>query len=691
MTPLETQVWTIFALPVIAFLIIALGLRPVAAGAKVAAGLSLLAIVGAFALSLGVFGAIVAAPGHVVPAANVPWLHIGEMEITIGLTLDSLTALMLVVVTSVSMLVQIYSFGYMEGDRGFARYYAYLSLFTAAMLGLVISNNLVMMYAFWELVGLASFLLIGFWYQKPSAAAAAKKAFITTRFGDVGFLFAILIAGGVAGTFLFSELFELDTIHRLEAVGFLGVSALTWVTLGAFAGAMGKSAQFPLHVWLPDAMEGPTPVSALIHAATMVAAGVYLVARLFPMFHHSPEAMTTVAVIGGFTAIFAASMGLVANDIKRVMAYSTVSQLGYMMLGLGVGAFPAAIFHLFNHAFFKALLFLGSGSVNHTSGTFDMRYMGGLRGPMKITYWCLMIASLSLAGIPPFSGFWSKDEILADALEASPVLFLIGTLAAFMTAFYVFRAMFMTFHGSYRGGLEAEIAETGIVPVPNYAPDDAHGHDGHDSHSPAAAAHDAHAAAGAGHDSKAHLHDSPMVMLLPMMILAVPSVISWLINAPFGLALPAHWLSGFLFNETYQHALGEHHATAFNPLVAGSSVLVALLGVTLAYTLYGQGQLSPGRNNALVRAGHRILETKWGFDIFYERVIVGSLLYALVCSFLAAFDRYVVDGVVNGVGEGARGLGSGLRLLETGQLQSYGLAIFAGVVVIMAVFLSRGA
>ncbi|MDO9580997.1 MAG: NADH-quinone oxidoreductase subunit L, partial [Bacteroidales bacterium] len=327
-------------------------------------------------------------------------------------------------------------------------YYAAMSLFTASMLGLVLADNLLFVYVFWEMVGLCSYLLIGFWFHKKSAANAAKKAFIVTRLGDFGFLAAILLLYFNTGTF------DIVQLHSLAIAGTLGGTVLTWAAIGIFAGAAGKSAQFPLHVWLPDAMEGPTPVSALIHAATMVAAGVFLVARTFPLFAHSMEAMTTVAVVGGFTAIFAATMGLVMTDIKRVLAYSTISQLGYMMLGLGTGGVVIGIFHLFNHAFFKALLFLGAGSVNHATGTFDMRQMGGLRRFMPWTYATFLIASISIAGIWPLSGFWSKDEILASSLQAQPILFYLAMITVFMTAFYMFRVVFMTFGGEYRGGGE---------------------------------------------------------------------------------------------------------------------------------------------------------------------------------------------------------------------------------------------
>ena len=381
----EALVWAIFLLPLGSFVLIALVIRPFLNRWPLLAALSTIA-----ALTASTVLAIITLRSVIVHHGAVflswDWLSYGGATIQMGLLVDPLTAVMLVVVTSVSLLIQIYSVGYMEGDPGFARYFAYMSLFTASMLGLTLSSNIVQLYAFWELVGVSSYLLIGFWHDRPSAAAAAKKAFIVTRIGDVGFLIAILYLFFKADDFAAAGLnaFHIPDIWQAAqpvaaGAAVLGGAALTWMALGIFAGAVGKSGQFPLHAWLPDAMEGPTPVSALIHAATMVAAGVFLVARFFPVFQQSDSAMAVVALIGAFTALMAATMGLVMNDIKRVMAYSTVSQLGYMMAALGLGAYAPAIFHLVTHAVFKALLFLGAGSVNHASGTFDMTYMGGLR------------------------------------------------------------------------------------------------------------------------------------------------------------------------------------------------------------------------------------------------------------------------------------------------------------------------
>ncbi len=501
----ESVLWAIFLLPLFSLLFISLILRPFFNNHPRLSGYTIIACLAA-ALGLSIW--VLTSSDQFPIQSTVEWAVVGNFKISLGFVADNLTAIMLIVVSGVSLLVQIYSQGYMKGDPGYHRYFAFMSLFTMSMLGLVMASNLLLVYVFWEGVGLGSYLLIGFWFHRPSAAAAAKKAFIVTRFGDFGFLIGILILYFTYGTFNIAEL------NQMAMVGALGGTAFTLAMLGVFSGAVGKSAQFPLHTWLPDAMEGPTPVSSLIHAATMVAAGVYLVARTLPMFSSSVTAITTVAFIGGFTAIFAASMGLVMNDIKRVLAYSTISQLGYMMLGLGIigtgishgglgvragpAAFEAAIllgvsvgiFHLFNHAFFKCLLFLGAGSVNHATGTFDMRLMGGLRKYMPWTYATFLIGSLSLAGIWPLAGFWSKDEIVHYAWEHQPALFWLAIITVFMTAFYMFRAVFLTFGGEYRGG-EA-------------------GHGGHSSQS-------SHGA----HESHGKPHESPLVMLFPMVILAI--------------------------------------------------------------------------------------------------------------------------------------------------------------------------
>ena len=647
----ELAVWLILLAPLASFVICALVIRPFLNRAPILAALvTILAVGAALALSLWAFVDVVGEHGA-LDFPNHSWLVIGEFELTIGVLVDPLTAIMLVAVSGVSLLVQIYSVGYMRGDPGFARYFAYMSLFTAAMLGLVLASNLILLFVFWELVGLGSYLLIGFWYERPAAAAAAKKAFLMTRLGDFGFLLAIMYLFFNADAFTAQGLnpFVIEDIYQAVGGGWIAAGVAGWIAVGLFAGAAGKSAQFPLHSWLPDAMEGPTPVSALIHAATMVAAGVFLVARFLPLFELSQEAMTLVAIVGGVTAIFAASMGLVATDIKRVLAYSTVSQLGYMMLALGVGAYGPALFHLFTHAFFKALLFLGSGSVNHATGTFDMRYMGGLRKVMPWTYGTFLIGSLSLAGIFPLAGFWSKDEILAHALKGDAIsqfVFALALIAAFMTAFYIFRALFMTFEGEYRGGADAD-------------PDaEAHG--------------------------ETHLAESPALMVLPLLPLAVASVaIGFLINPPFDLGvIPAHWLSEFL-------GAGPVHVETpkFDLVVAAASTALALSGILVAWFMYARRPFTAERAAEQPGGVHALLVRKYYVDELYEGVVVRRAFYGGLARALDWCDKSIVDKAVNYVGWLGRNVGHPMRQVQTGQLQGYGLAISAGALALFGVYL----
>jgi len=634
---MPTQVpWLIFLIPFISFLLIGLVLRPFLNKRPLIGGYVTIGAVGiSFALSLWLLSAVIAAPGHVLPVDDIEWAIIGNLSIHIGVLVDSLTVVMVLVVSFVSLMVQIYSQGYMKGDAGYLRYYAFMSLFTACMLGLVLADNILFMFVFWEGVGLGSYLLIGFWFHKPSAANAAKKAFIVTRLGDFGFLAAILVLYAQTGTF------DTEALYKIVATGALAGTTLTWVAIGIFSGAAGKSAQFPLHVWLPDAMEGPTPVSALIHAATMVAAGVFLVARFYPMFEHSHEAMLVVAIIGAFTAIFAASIGLVMNDIKRVLAYSTISQLGFMMVGLGVGSVAIGIFHLCTHAFFKALLFLGAGSVNHGTGTFDMRLMGGLRKAMPWTYITFVLGALSLAGIWPLAGFWSKDEIVLAVFEKQPILFILIIITVFMTAFYMFRAIFMTFHGEYRGGAQPE-------------------HDGHgDAHSQGP-------------------HESPMVMVIPLVILAI-------------LAVCAGWFNVTgLFNQFMGE--GEGHGIGF---VAGFfaplthplpliSLALAVLGILLAYAMYFARWISPDKIGNLFKPIYIMLSHKYWMDELYENAIVKTILYNGIFKVMAMFDSSVVDGTVNGAAQGTAVAGGVLRKLQTGQTQLYVISIAIGAIAIVA-------
>jgi len=617
--------WLIPVFPLGAFLVISFVTRP---WRQLSGYMAVAGIVASFFVALPVFGEVLAG-AHI--ERQLTWLPLAESghALEVGFQVDPLTAIMLIVVTSVASLVIIYSQGYMHGDPGYSRYFAFISLFSMSMLGLVLANSLLGLYIFWELVGLCSYLLIGFWYQKPEAAAAAKKAFIVTRFGDFGLLIGILLLWSRAGTLQFTELEHMIAAGKFDA----GFMSLVGVLL--FCGAVGKSAQFPLHVWLPDAMEGPTPVSALIHAATMVAAGVYLVARAFPIFEAGPVAMVVVMGIGAFTAILAASMALVAYDIKRVMAYSTVSQLGYMMLALGVGAQGAAIFHLMNHAFFKALLFLTAGSVIHSLGSQDLRFMGGLGRHMRITATTMLIAALSLSGFPLVtSGFWSKDEILAAAYQHGQYLvYAVALFTAFLTAFYMFRAWFMAFWGEPRWQAEAE-----------------------------------HATHGSHHSI--HVHESPWVMTIPLILLAIPSVLS------------GFWGSPFMGNGFAAFLEGGHAAAEpLNMIVMGSSVVAALAGIYLAWMMYGARSLSPEKVSAAFGPLYQVLYHKYWIDELYEEIVVRRLVLG-TARLLRLFDVTVVDGAVNGVAALTRGAGRSLRQVQTGRLQSYGWAMYAGVVVI---------
>ncbi|MFC2014731.1 NADH-quinone oxidoreductase subunit L [Chloroflexota bacterium] len=640
-------IWWIYLLPVLSFIVISVFIRPlVSKKSRAAAFITIAAIGGSLLISLLTLSAVMSAPNHEVAMPDISWIVIGNLNISMGLMVDSLTAVMVVVVTLVSLMVQIYSLGYMahsvEHDDGtYTRYYAWMSLFTASMLGVVLFDSLLMVFVSWEMVGLCSYLLIGFWFHRPSAANAAKKAFIVTRFGDFGFLVAILLLYANTGTF------DIARMHELAVTGMLAGTVLTWAAIGIFAGAVGKSAQFPLHIWLPDAMEGPTPVSALIHSATMVSAGVFLVARTFPIFAQSTQAVTTVAVIGGFTAIFAASMGLVATDIKRVLAYSTISQLGYMMLGLGAAGMYIAhgehatleaakaataigIFHLFNHAFFKALLFLGSGSVNHATGTFDMRLMGGLRKAMPWTYITFLVGSLSLAGIWPLAGFWSKDEIVALALREQPLLGVLALITVFMTSFYMFRAVYLTFHGKYKGG----------------APD-AHG-------TP---------------------HESPMVMVIPMVILAGLAVVSGFWNTGGGFAK--------FMGEAHPHAAG--FFGVFTQPVPWISLILAVMGILLAWAMYNKKSISAEKIGSMFKPIYTVFYQKYWLDEFYENIIVKISLIGGLFAGMEKLDTYGIDGAVNAIAEGAYTEGSLLKKIQTGQLQLYGLVTGIGIVAIIII------
>jgi NADH-quinone oxidoreductase subunit L len=636
--------WIVVLLPLISSaLIVFFGKRTPGKGAVI----GITAVAAAFAFSLGVLWHFVEGGGPF--EASIDWFTVGPLHLELGILVDGLTAIMLVVVTSVSLCVHVYSLGYMDGDVRFTWFFVVLSLFTGAMLDVVVADNLFQLLVGWEIMGVCSYLLIGHWYEDKENSNAAIKAFITTRVGDVPFMFGIFAL--VFATGLVTS--NIQTIGHTVAEGGPHVSNMlvSAAALLLFGGTIGKSAQFPLYVWLPDAMAGPTPVSALIHAATMVAAGVYLVARMFEVFVHAdPFVLTVVSVVGAITLLLAAFLALIQNDIKKVLAYSTISQLAYMVAALGLGepGYTPAMFHLFTHAFFKALLFLGAGSVIHAVHSNDMREMGGLRAHMPTTYRTYAIGSLALAGIVPLSGFWSKDELLVAADGTRPWLFVVLLVGAAFTAFYTGRMVFMTFWGEYRG----------------------HGHP----------------------------HESPVSMTGPLLLLAAATLGVGFLGSSFTGAPFFDWVH-----------LGIPEEVTFVPWIAVLSTIVALGGLFLAYTLYGAR--APERDPILGVPGYSLLEHKYYLDDLYLQGIVYPVrdrLSAAVYWFnqhildgvvngMAAlarglskvvmlFDRRVIDGAVNGVGNVARESGGILRYLQSGNVQRYAVFLFAGVIALAIVF-----
>ena len=573
------------------------------------------------------------------------WITSGGFSASVGFLIDQLTAVMLIVVTTVSSLVHVYSIGYMHGDKGYYRFFSYLSLFTFSMLMLVMSNNFLQLYFGWEAVGLCSYFLIGFWYEKKSASDAGKKAFIVNRFGDFGFGLGVIMVFLTLGTLHYGPVFASVKSLAGQTVDFLGldVDLITLIALLLFCGAVGKSAQLPLHIWLPDAMEGPTPVSALIHAATMVTAGVFLVARCNPIFNLSPLAMNVVAVVGAVTALFAGTIALVQNDIKRIVAYSTVSQLGYMFLACGVGAYGAGIFHLYTHAFFKALLFLGAGSVMHAmAGELDIQKMGGLRKYMPVTYITFLLASLSIAGIPGFAGFFSKDEILWRTYSSGPlghILFVIGALTALLTAFYSFRIIFLAFHGDFRGT----------------------------------------------HEQEHHLHESPKIMIIPLIILAVGAVASGWVGIPPLLGGGEHFAE--FLAPVVGHAKGDGtHAEEM--AIMGLSVIVGLTGIGAAMVMYLRKTDLAERLGRTFAGPYRILWNKYYVDEFYDFIIVRPTLWVARSVIVGVTDGKIIEGIVNGVPAAIGKFSEVLRKIQTGKVQEYAsiMAIGTFVLIIMVLF-----
>ena len=592
------------------------------------------------------------------------WIPVGDFHATVGFQVDPLSAVMMLVVTFVGFLIHVYSVGYMHGDPGYARFFTYMNLFMTSMLILVLANNYLLMFLGWEGVGLCSYLLIGFWYQKKSAADAGKKAFVVNRIGDAGFLMALFLIWRTFGSLYYAQIFPLvGEVHDvLTGPSVLGLSLGTWITMLLFTGAAGKSAQLPLYVWLPDAMEGPTPVSALIHAATMVTAGVYMVARSGALFNAAPVSMSVVATVGALTAVFAATIALVQNDIKRVVAYSTISQLGYMFLGAGVGAYASAIFHLATHAFFKALLFLGSGSVIHgLSGEQDIRKMGGLRKHMPITASTFLLAALANAGIFPLAGFWSKDQILHAAIASGHVwLWALGAAGAFCTAFYMFRLYFLTFEGESR--VDHQVAH--------------------------------------------HIHESPRVMAIPLVILAVFAFAGGF----FGMSTEHSPYYSFVNPVFPAHGEAAGHQGPSELLMAVISVGIAAAGVGLAYQMYMRRRELAERMAERFQGLYRLLLNKYWVDELYIAVFVDfgkwlchrfwtvdargvdgtvngtSWLTVLLSRASARFDFRGVDGLVNAIADLIQEGSQAFKRVQTGVIQNYLLAMAMGIFVIVSLF-----
>lgn len=596
-----------------------------------------------------------------ISAPSFVWFSAGQLDVQYSIAIDPLTAVMLFAITFIGSWIAVYSIGYLHGDPGYARFFAELGLFVFAMCTLVMADNLLLLYLGWEGVGLCSYLMIGFWFAKPSASAAARKAFLMTRIGDAGMLLGIFLLWRDFGhTLKFTELFD-NVTRAFEAAPAETQSTLTLALLLLFCGAIGKSAQFPLHTWLPDAMEGPTPASALIHAATMVTAGVYLVARFMPLYHLAPVAQATVAVIAVITALLAAMIALTQQDVKRVMAYSTISQIGYMFLALGSGrlelavvGIAAALFHLFTHAFFKALLFLSSGSVMHAmGGVIDMRYIGGLRKVMPVTHATFLCGAASLAAIVPFSGFWSKDDIVDTTWEASHlpnqhlfylVLFLLAMFTALLTSFYTFRAYFRTFTGDQK--------------IPPEASEHAHGH---------------------GHGVS---YESPSVMTVPLIVLAVGAVFVGMILGP------THWLAHFLSRTpTYSFLHHQHAGMELNWGMMLASTVIALSGLGLAYLVYVRNPGAEPRFAINHSTLYNLSQNRFYLDEIYRGIVT---MPATMLALLSSFLDMLVDGLVDVVGMIPSWIGAALRPIQNGLVQFYALAMVLGLTVFVFILTLRG-
>lgn len=632
---MKELIWLVPLLPLIGFLINGLGQKSLPK--------SLIGIIGSgvvlasFLISCGLFSDVYAARNAGEEAAfyfkAFDWISVGNFELTFSFLLDPLSAIMLLIVTGIGFLIHLYSYSYMHSDAGFGKFFAYLNLFIFFMLLLVLGSNYLIMFIGWEGVGLCSYLLIGFWYKNSSYASAAKKAFVMNRIGDLGFLIAVFGIIATFGSLEFSQV--LPAASKLP----MGDAGLLLITMMLFVAATGKSAQLPLFTWLPDAMAGPTPVSALIHAATMVTAGIYMIARSNVMFTLSPVTMEVIAIVGIATALLAAFIAITQNDIKKVLAYSTVSQLGYMFLGLGVGAFTGAFFHVLTHAFFKALLFLGAGSVIHAmSNEQDMRFMGGLKKNLPITYITMLVGTIAIAGIPPLSGFFSKDEILAHAFFSSPIFWVLGFIGALCTAFYMFRLLFMTFFGEFRGTAEQQ----------------------------------------------AHLHESPWQMTLPLIVLAALAAIGGLLNVPSALG-GGHWLGEFL-NPVF--ATSNMLAQPFELSHTTEYILMAISSIGaigmafFAYNKYAKSSSTVAEDLTSKGALYRLSYGKFYIDEFYNAIVVKPL-DGLSKVLYRQIDRLGIDKLVNGVGDFFLLAGRGIRQIQTGHVGFYIFMMVLGVIAIM--------
>jgi NADH-quinone oxidoreductase subunit L len=628
---MDKYIWLIPILPLAGFIINGLGRNSLSKNVIGFIG-SLLVLV-SFGLSLAVFFQI-KSTGHPVNITYFDWISVRQLKIPFAFLVDQLSAIMLLIITGVGFLIHLYSIGYMHDDEGFGKFFAYLNLFVFFMLLLVMGSNYLIMFIGWEGVGLCSYLLIGFWYTNPSYADAAKKAFVMNRIGDLGFLLGIFLIIYCFGSISFAEIFPKAATMKVGSAPFFAITILL------FVGAVGKSAQLPLFTWLPDAMAGPTPVSALIHAATMVTAGIYMIARSNIFYTLAPDTMEIVAIVGLATALFAALIALTQTDIKKVLAYSTVSQLGYMFLGLGVGAYTGAFFHVLTHAFFKALLFLGAGSVIHAmGGEQDMRKMGGLKGKIKITFATMLMGTIAISGIPPFSGFFSKDEILAHAYAHSTTFYVIGVFTAMLTSFYMFRMLYLTFYGKFRGT----------------------------------------------HEQEHHLHESPATITIPLIVLAVLSVVGGFIGVPEVLG-GHHELEHFLAPvfEKSNAIMGEHHLQASTEYtLMFISVGVALIALIYAYIKYARNGSVPVADTEERPALTSISYNKFYIDELYDMIIRKPLDF-LSTFFYNVVERLGIDGLVNGIGKGTIETSKGLRLLQTGNVGFYIFIMVLGIIAVLA-------